>query len=776
MVVPATIDGKKVKKIYTTAFQDLKNLKTVKISEGIESIDMYTFSRCENLETVTFPNSINYISRYFYKVCPKIKYTIPSHLKEMEEGTYMDITTVTINGTKNYEKANQILPLVNEERAKKGLSPLSYSEELTEVAMKRAAETSIYWSHIRPCGMDCFTIASTFDGENIGAKTSSPTGIMTSWMNSALHRAAILKEEYKSIGIGCYQVNGVTFWVQTFSSDESTNTTQKQGTEDSTEKIDINTYSDKIVLNIYGLTERENLQIGETKSPTKVALTNTTQTDIKTPIELSDITWTSSNENIFTVNRLGTITAINPGTATLTAKLGNQSLTCAINIIAEDVTMSLDKHKCRLERVADTIQLNANLSTGSVSKATWTSNNTKVATVDSNGLVTAKGGGFATITAQNEFGIDKCKIYVCALRTLEDGSKAYPGDLDRNGVINAVDEAMIQDWVNRNLTEDEIQLADLNQDGIVNAIDAGMFNILYDSFYEPGTYTTIQSISLNKREINLEIGETTTLTATVLPTNHTDSPKIIWKTSNSKIATVDSNGKVTAIGGGTANITAIADNGSGKQTTCQVTVKEDKMVEDVLALVPSTMALNLKEIEFEKVFDEIEKKVEKLLENSDFKDSILLMDEENTNVQNGEIKYYITVGEPIDEEENLIYGPQNIKHFRIEIIKIEGKELNNTNYETIGYKDFVVKYSNSDDYNTADEQYVKSYANKIDENLIYIEKNKYTGYMDENFIGRVLNTILTDNNVKYVYYMFGERRRSKWQSLVSKLWSSYLFI
>ena len=78
----------------------------------------------------------------------------------------------------------------------------------------------------------------------------------------------------------------------------------------------------------------------------------------------------------------------------------------------------------------------------------------------------------------------------------------------------------------------------------------------------------VTSITLSSTTMNLEVGQTGTLTATVKPDNATNKT-VTWKTSNDKVATV-ANGVVTAVGKGTATITAAA---GGKTATCTVTVK-----------------------------------------------------------------------------------------------------------------------------------------------------------------------------------------------------------
>ena len=83
----------------------------------------------------------------------------------------------------------------------------------------------------------------------------------------------------------------------------------------------------------------------------------------------------------------------------------------------------------------------------------------------------------------------------------------------------------------------------------------------------------VTSVTLNKKTATLtKKGATVTLKATAKPTN-ANNRKVIWKSSNTKVAKVNSSGKVTAVANGTATITATAADGSKKKAACKVTVK-----------------------------------------------------------------------------------------------------------------------------------------------------------------------------------------------------------
>lgn len=123
---------------------------------------------------------------------------------------------------KNY--AQQVLELVNEERAKEGKSPLALDQKLCEAAAVRAEEIVSQFSHTRPDGTACFTalkqigISYRTAGENIAAGQSTPAAVMDSWMHSEGHRANIMSSDFGKLGVGFVQApEGYQYyWVQMF--------------------------------------------------------------------------------------------------------------------------------------------------------------------------------------------------------------------------------------------------------------------------------------------------------------------------------------------------------------------------------------------------------------------------------------------------------------------------------------------------------------------------------------------------------------------------------
>lgn len=127
-------------------------------------------------------------------------------------------TTNTTSNSSVSAYAQEVVNLVNAERAKEGLSPLSIDSKVTAAAQVRATEIKTSFSHTRPDGRSCFTALAEAGasysgaGENIAIGQKTPAEVVTAWMNSPGHRANIMKPSFKYIGVG---VNG-TAWAQLF--------------------------------------------------------------------------------------------------------------------------------------------------------------------------------------------------------------------------------------------------------------------------------------------------------------------------------------------------------------------------------------------------------------------------------------------------------------------------------------------------------------------------------------------------------------------------------
>lgn len=123
----------------------------------------------------------------------------------------------------NLSYVEQVVALVNKERAKEGLAPLSVDTKVQAAAQVRALECEQSFSHTRPNGSNFATalkeqnVSYRRAGENIAWGQRSPEEVVKAWMNSAGHRANIMNSNFTKIGVGYYQnAKGVNYWSQLF--------------------------------------------------------------------------------------------------------------------------------------------------------------------------------------------------------------------------------------------------------------------------------------------------------------------------------------------------------------------------------------------------------------------------------------------------------------------------------------------------------------------------------------------------------------------------------
>lgn len=130
----------------------------------------------------------------------------------------------TDNGsTTNKTYTQQVVDLVNAERAKAGLAPLTIDANVEKAANVRAGEIQTSFEHVRPNGSSFSTALREQNvnfqgaGENIAWGQQTPQEVMNAWMNSAGHRANILNKNFTHIGVGNLQNSaGTQYWVQLF--------------------------------------------------------------------------------------------------------------------------------------------------------------------------------------------------------------------------------------------------------------------------------------------------------------------------------------------------------------------------------------------------------------------------------------------------------------------------------------------------------------------------------------------------------------------------------
>lgn len=127
--------------------------------------------------------------------------------------------------SKNRAMEDQVLALVNKERAKRGIKPLIMNNNLRLLARMKSMDMRDkgYFSHYSPTYGSPFQMMIKYGirysaaGENIAKGQRTASSVMNAWMNSSGHRANILNPNYKEIGVGVsISKDGTVYWTQMF--------------------------------------------------------------------------------------------------------------------------------------------------------------------------------------------------------------------------------------------------------------------------------------------------------------------------------------------------------------------------------------------------------------------------------------------------------------------------------------------------------------------------------------------------------------------------------
>ena len=110
--------------------------------------------------------------------------------------------------------------------------------------------------------------------------------------------------------------------------------------------------------------------------------------------------------------------------------------------------------------------------------------------------------------------------------------------------------------------------------------------------------TPVTKVKLNKTKSTMTVGKKQTLKATVTP-KKASNKAVVWKSSNTKVATVSGKGVVTAKKAGTVTITATAKDGSGKKAACKITVKNQVKPAPTPVTVKSVKAIGMMQVQVE---------------------------------------------------------------------------------------------------------------------------------------------------------------------------------
>lgn len=236
------------------------------------------------------------------------------------------------------------------------------------------------------------------------------------------------------------------------------------------------------------------------------------------------IKWTSSNKKIATVSASGKIKGIKKGRCNIYAKVGKKKYTCKVTVKQPVTSIKLSKKSISLNK-GKKYTLKARIAPkNAANKAVvWKSSNTKIASVSSKGVVTAKSAGTTTITA-----------------TAKDGSRK-----------KASCKVTIKGSSNKKILIQELKFD----------IKERIIELMPAQYKDPSKYWVNKYVD----------SEGYYYDPIIFPSNATNKT-LSWKSSNTNVATVDTKGNITALRAGTTIISASTTDGSKKTISYKATV------------------------------------------------------------------------------------------------------------------------------------------------------------------------------------------------------------
>lgn len=326
-----------------------------------------------------------------------------------------------------------------------------------------------------------------------------------------------------------------------------------------------------------------------------------TATVLPTDATNQSLTWSSSVEGVATVDSTGKVTAIKAGTTVITATAKDDSgisASCTVQVTVPTVKVTgitLNKTTASVVK-GKTVALTATVTPDTATDKTikWTTSNKNVATVSTDGVVTAKAAGTAiiTATAADDSGVKAtCKITVTnpVVKVTKVTLNKTTASVVKGKTLTLTATVTPTNATNKNVTwkSSNTKIATVDGNGKVTAVAAGTATITCTAKADKSKSATckitvtnpavkVTKLRMNKTSVDLLKGKTVQLKVTVTPSNATNKA-VTWTSSNKKIATVTSNGLVKAVRTGTVTITAKAKDGSGKKVTCKINVYADSV-------------------------------------------------------------------------------------------------------------------------------------------------------------------------------------------------------
>ena len=511
-------------------FMGCDGIEEIELPDTITEIGDSAFKNCKNLDRITMNNGIEILESSAFEDCFSLTtINIPNTVKAISNSTFQDCTSLTEVHLSNILKE---IPASTFSGCKK-LTTINFPSTLTTIGNSAFSGCESLPEAILPSGVE---------------KIES-----NAFKNCKALKKAALPDTVSSIGssafYGCEALTDITLGSKL-------------------KKIESQTFYGCIVLPSivipYNVTT-----IGDS------AFVNCTKlTQITVPRNTTSIA-----SNAFSYPKK--MTMYGPSDCYAQTYASGKG----IKYVTQDIhatSVSLDSTEKTAERYDD-FQLTATIAPLNFTDAVvWTSSNEEVATVSDTGYVEICGVGTAVITVTAGNVKDACKITVPQLIDWIEFDEDEI-ELKAGQTYQLKPYISPSDATNKKLkyTSSDTKVAEVSASGLVTAKSEGEAKIraaATDGSDEYAVcYVTVTGkakvigITLDRTSAEVKRGEKLTLNVTVSP-SYASNKKVVWKSANTKIATVDANGSVTAKAPGRTKITVTSAENSSYQASCTVTV------------------------------------------------------------------------------------------------------------------------------------------------------------------------------------------------------------
>ena len=511
-------------------FMGCDGIEEIELSDTITEIGDSAFKNCKNLDRITMNNGIEILESSAFEDCFSLTtINIPNTVKAISNSTFQDCTSLTEVHLSNILKE---IPASTFSGCKK-LTTINFPSTLTTIGNSAFSGCESLPEAILPSGVE---------------KIES-----NAFKNCKALKKAAVPDTVSSIGssafYGCEALTDITLGSKL-------------------KKIESQTFYGCIVLPSivipYNVTT-----IGDS------AFVNCTKlTQITVPRNTTSIA-----SNAFSYPKK--MTMYGPSDCYVQTYASGKG----IKYVTQDIhatSVSLDSTEKTAERYDD-FQLTATIAPLNFTDAVvWTSSNEEVATVSDTGYVEICGVGTAviTVTAGNVKAV--CKITVPQLIDWIEFDEDEI-ELKAGQTYQLKPYISPSDATNKKLkyTSSDTKVAEVSASGLVTAKSEGEAKIRAAATDGSDEYAVcyvtvtgkakVTGITLDRTSAEVKRGEKLTLNVTVSP-SYASNKKVVWKSANTKIATVDANGSVTAKAPGRTKITVTSSENSSYQASCTVTV------------------------------------------------------------------------------------------------------------------------------------------------------------------------------------------------------------